>query len=101
MALAEIKAGRADQVADVFDKQNAAVSQRQARGGVGDHLGVEMAAFPGIDLNRRGAGGANAGGVIDRLLIAFNHRAVGASFQPGEGFGEQGGFAGAGAGNQI
>lgn len=60
-----------------------------------------MAAFPGIDLNRRGAGGANAGGVIDRLLIAFNHRAVGASFQPGEGFGEQGGFAGAGAGNQI
>lgn len=53
-------------VADVFDKQNAAVSQRQARGGVGDHLGVEMAAFPGIDLNRRGAGGANAGGVIDR-----------------------------------
>ncbi|CDL08984.1 FIG00732921: hypothetical protein [Klebsiella pneumoniae IS43] len=35
------------------------------------------------------------------MLIAFNHRAVGASFQPGEGFGEQGGFAGAGAGNQI
>lgn len=31
MALAEIKAGRADRVADVFDKQNAAVSQRQAR----------------------------------------------------------------------
>ena len=60
-----------------------------------------MAAFPGVDLDRRSAGGANAGGVIDRLLVAFDHRAVGTPFQPGEGFGEQGGFAGAGAGNQI
>ena len=60
-----------------------------------------MAAFTGVDLNRRGAGGADARGVVHRLLIAFNHRAGGFRFQPQQGFRQQGGFAGARAGDQV
>ena len=101
MTFAEVKARRTHQVTDVFDKQDPVVIQRQARRGVGDHLRVEMAAFAGVDLNRRGAGGADARGVVHRLLIAFNHRAGGFLFQPQQGFRQQGGFAGAGAGDQI
>lgn len=60
-----------------------------------------MAAFTGVDLNRRGAGGADARGVVHRLLIAFNHRAGGFRFQPQQGFRQQGGFAGARAGDRV
>lgn len=60
-----------------------------------------MTAFPGVDLNRRCAGGANARGIVHRLLVAFDNGAGYAVFQSHQGFGEQGGFTGAGAGNQI
>jgi len=36
-------------------------------------MGIEMAAFAGIDLHRTGAGRADALGVIAGLLIAFDH----------------------------
>ena len=101
MAFAKVEAGRADEVTDVFDKQNAVIASRQARRGVGNHLRIEMAALAGIDLNRRRAGGADARGIVDRLLIAFNDRAVDDAFQAGQSFGEQGGFTGAGTGDQI
>ncbi len=40
-----IEAGRADQIADVFDKQNAVILQWQTRRGIGNHLRIQMAAF--------------------------------------------------------
>lgn len=36
--------------------------------------------------NRRRAGGADARGIVDRLLIAFNDRAVDDAFQAGQEF---------------
>ncbi len=73
VALTEIEAGRADQIADVLDKHNAAVVQRQALHRIMDHLCVQVTAFAGVDLDRRGAGGADPLGVIHGLLIAFDH----------------------------
>lgn len=60
-----------------------------------------MAPFPGVDLNRRRTGFADARGVVNGLLIAFNNGAGDTFIQPFEGFGQQGGFTGAGAGDRV
>lgn len=65
------------------------------------HLSIQVAAFAGVDLNRADAGGANAFGVVGGLLIAFDHRAREAAGDAFQGFGQQGGFTGARAGDQI
>ena len=101
MPFTQVEARRTDQVADVFNKQDAVIRQRQARGGVGNHLGIQVAAFAGVDLNRRGTGFANARRVVNGLLVAFDHRAGDAPVQALERFREQRGFAGAGAGDQV
>ncbi|WP_347567940.1 hydrogenase nickel incorporation protein HypB, partial [Cronobacter malonaticus] len=68
--LAEIKSRRADKIADVFNKQHAVIGKRQARHRFLDHLRVEMTPFAGINLNRRGAGSANALGVVALNLVS-------------------------------
>ena len=86
VSFAKIEARRADQVADVFNKQDAAIFKRQARGRIGNHLRIQVTAFTGVDLNRRGAGFTNARGVVYRLLIALDYRAGDAPVQAFERF---------------
>ena len=95
MALAEVEAGRADQVADVFNEQNAVIVKRQTRRGVSDHLCVKVATFTGVDLNGGRACGANTGSIVHRLLVTFNNGARHAIFQLHQRFGQQRGFTGA------
>ena len=101
VSFTQIEARRADQVADVFNKQDAVIRQRQARGGVGNHLRIQMAAFAGVNLNCRGAGFADARRVVYRLLVALDHRAGDAPVEAFERFGQQRGFTGTGAGDQV
>jgi hypothetical protein len=78
--------------------------QRQPREGIGHHLGVQVAALAGVDLDGRGAGGADAVGVVRRLLVAFDHRhrqAGGAGLQRLQRGAQQGGLARAGAGDEV
>lgn len=84
-----------------FNKQDTVIRQRQARGGVGNHLRVQVAPFPGVDLNRRRTGFADARGVVYRLLVAFDYGAGDVFVQTFKGFGQQRGFTGAGAGDQV
>ncbi len=60
-----------------------------------------MAPFPGVDLNRRRTGFADARGVVYRLLVTFDNGAGDTFIQPFEGFGQQRGFTGAGAGDRV
>lgn len=69
----EIEAGRAYEVANVFDKQNTVIVQWQTRCGVGNHLCVKMAAFTGVHLNRWCAGSANACGIVHDLRERASH----------------------------
>jgi len=55
---AQIEGCRTDQVADVLDQQQAVVGQCEFLHRVSNHVGIEMAALAGIDLNCGHAGGA-------------------------------------------
>jgi len=60
------------------------------------HRRVEVAAFAGVDLNRRNAGGTDAFGIQTGLLVTFDHRQrqVGLTLAQGrEGGAPQRGFA--------
>src|SRR3989338_3256140 len=60
-----------------------------------------MAALAGIDLQRRCAGGTDARGIVVGLLVALDHGERMRTVQGSDGFYQQGGLAGAGAGHQI
>ncbi|MNI71091.1 hypothetical protein D3C73_1269480 [compost metagenome] len=81
MTFAEVEARRAYQVTDVFNEQNTVVCQRQSRRGIGNHLCIKMAAFTGVHLDGGRTGGANTRGIVNRLLVAFDHRTRHAVFQ--------------------
>ena len=49
--LAEVESRRADQIADILDEQQRAWHELQRLEGVADHMGVEVAALAGIDLD--------------------------------------------------
>ena len=66
-----------------------------------DHVGVEVAALAGVDLHRRGAGGADAVGVVAGLLVALDHRDGVARRQRGDGAHQQRGLARARAGDEV
>ena len=68
MGFAEVKSGGADEVADVFDEQDAVLQGGQVLQGVADCVGVEVAAFAGVDLPGSYASGGDAGGVDSALL---------------------------------
>jgi hypothetical protein len=77
--VARMRKGRADCAVIEGDQQtvnDAARIRATGTPAIQVNLGVEMAAFPGVDLDRRSAGGANAGGVIDRLLVGATARAL-------------------------
>ena len=71
--LAEIEGGRANQIADVLDEHDAAGCHRQVVEGVADHMGIEVAASSGVDLDRRHAGGADALGIVGGFLVALDN----------------------------
>jgi len=127
---AQVPHGGADQVADVLDEQQAAAFAMvvvivrmtepvpvpvpmivivvavavQLRKRLGHHGRVEVATLAGVDLDRGGAGGADAVGVEAGLLVALDHRDVQAGrvlFQRFDGRAEQRGLARAGAGDQV
>jgi hypothetical protein len=66
-----------------------------------DHLGVEVAALAGVDLQRRRAGGADAVGVDAGLLVAFDHRHRQPAGEQLDGAHQQRGLARAGAGDEV
>ena len=77
MRFAEVKFGRAHEVADVFD-------ENKAPGGRFNHFEreldlrrIEVAALSRVDLHGLGARGADALGVVVGLLIAFDHQDFG------------------------
>ena len=81
MRLAEIEGGGADEIADILDEHQGIVRQAEGLQRMADHMGVEMAALSGIDLDRLDAGGADALGVVRGLLVAFDHRNGVAAFK--------------------
>lgn len=73
MRFAEIKFGRADEVADVFDKDDRVFCGRERVKRTFYHGRIQMAALAGIDLERPGAGRTNAVRIVVGFLVAFNH----------------------------
>jgi hypothetical protein len=69
--------------------------------GVADHVGVEVAALAGVDLDGRRAGGADALGVVAGLLVAFDHRHRALPLSISMVLHQQRGLARAGAGHQV
>ena len=66
-----------------------------------DHVGVQVTALAGVDLQSRDAGGADAVGVMAGLLIALDHRQGVLVLEVLDAAGQQAGLAGAGAGDQV
>ena len=80
-ALAQIEERRANQVADVFDKQQRVRRGSKTLKSAPQHIGFQMTASAGIDLHRLAAGGANAFGIVDSFLIAFDDADINLTFQ--------------------
>ncbi len=78
---AQIERGGADEIADVFDQQQAAVDRLQRRQRMAHHVRVEVAAPAGVDLHGGSAGRADAIGVERGLLVALDHRNRNAAFE--------------------
>ena len=72
--LAQVEAGRADQVAHVLDHQQIDVRQIELRGGRGGHVGVEMAGPFGVDLHDGHAQGLHPLGVDRAGDVALDDR---------------------------
>ena len=101
VGLAKIKGSRADQVADVLDKQDIQLIQIKGLSGMHNHMGIQVAAGAGVDLLDRYAGGGDPTGVVIGLLITFDHGTAIVSGQVPQGALQQGGLAGTGGGDQV
>ena len=102
MGFAEVELSRADEVADVFNQNGAAVLRFQVMKRLVHHGGVEVAALARVDLNGLRAGRADAVSVVRRFLIAFDHgdrELLGIS--AADRFGEQLSLSGSGARNEV
>ena len=102
MGFAEIEFSRADEVANVFNQNSAAVLRFKVMKRLVHHGGVEVAALARVDLNGLRAGGADTVSVVRRFLIALDHRnrqffGVSAA----DRFGEQLSLSGSGARNEV
>ena len=71
--LSEVKLRRADKVTDIFDQAGGSLRGIEVLQGGLHHLGVEVAAFSGVDLDGLCPGAADAVGVVARFLVAFDH----------------------------
>jgi hypothetical protein len=94
VGLAKIKGSRADQVADVLDKQDIQLIQIKGLSGMHHHMGIQMAAGTGIDLLDRHAGGGDPAGIVVGLLVTLDHRAAVTTGQISQGTLQQGGLTG-------
>ena len=72
--LAEVEQRRAHEVADVLDQHDRTGRRIEGLEAAGQHVRVEVAAAPGVDLHDAGAGGADPLGVEQRLLVALDDR---------------------------
>ena len=66
-----------------------------------DHVGVKMATFAGVDLDSTAAGRANAFGVVEGLLISFDHSKFVLIFDLIDRIAEQCGLTASGTGNKV
>jgi hypothetical protein len=69
--------------------------------GMANHMRVEMAALACVDLHGRRAGSANTVGIVRCLLVALDHSQRSLALPALDGFDQQGGFPGAGAGDEV
>ena len=99
--LAEIKQGRTDQVAHVFNKQHGVGLRCKLFDSAVDHDRIQMAAAAGVDLDDRDAGGIDALGIVHCLLIPLDHEKRDLLLERFNGLFEQGGFAGSGRTDKI
>ena len=99
--LTEVEAGRADQVANVFDKQDVDVGQVQSMQRVVHHVRVQVAGAAGRDLDRRDALGADALGIILGLQVALDHGDAQFSLERLDRCLQQAGLAGARRRHQV
>lgn len=72
LVFTEIEEGRADEISDIFDEEYHVVLEGELRDGGGDHLGFEVAAFAGVDLDRGGSCGADLFSIKGCGLIPFD-----------------------------
>ena len=100
MRFAQIKFSRADEVADILDKENGVFLGFDCLDRALHHLGIEVAAFPGIDLKRPHARRADSRRVVRCFLVAFNHSAGNIRERP-EGLRQKFGLPGPGARNEV
>ena len=91
--LAEIEAGRTNEVADILDEQDRVALERQALERVPDHMRVEVTAAAGIDLKRGHARGADTRGIERGLLVALDHGHGHRGFQHLDGLDQERGLA--------
>ena len=91
--LAQIEHGRTDQITHVLDQKQGVIDQLQAMEGPVDHLGIQVAAGPGVDLDHRGAGTFDPLCIQQGLLVTLDHRQGQVIGQSQNGLLQQGGFA--------
>ena len=101
LTLPEIEGSRADKVPHILDEDDRAPGQIKIIHGVADHVGVEMAALPGVDLNGGHAAGTNALGIAGRCLIALDDADRALVPQPADGLDKECRLARARARHQV
>ena len=72
LCLAEVETCGAHEVADILNEENAMLAERQVRCHVSHRMGIEMATPPGVNLDSRHTGLADAIGVVAGLLVALD-----------------------------
>ena len=95
------KADGTNKVADVFNKENGIGFGFDLPASLFDHIGVKVTAFPGVDLNGTATGCANTFGVVQGLLITFDHSKFVLVFDLVDRIAEQCGLTASGTGNKI
>jgi len=70
--LAEVEARRAHEIADVLDHEDCTCRRYEPVDSLADHVGVEVTALAGVDLDSARAGRADPIGVVARFLVALD-----------------------------
>jgi len=99
--LAEVKAHRADQVADILDEQQVHLAQGELVEGHAHLQGVEVTAAAGVDLHGGQAQGAHLVGIDARGHVPLDHRHATALAQRQGGPSDQRGLARARRGHDV
>ena len=89
----EIKGGGADEIADVFDKEEFGLREVEVFDGVQHHVGIEMADVASGDLDGGDTGFAEAAGIIVGGAIPDDRGTADAVTECGDRFFQKGRFA--------